>query len=327
MVWYVLFAAPQSPVSAVADNSSGLAHAPWIDPARQRHALPNGAAWGFLAPEPSSQDTILIHLATEVVLVGRDPGADLILPDERVSRYHAEIRWESDEAWVKDLGSLNGTRVNHIAVAGKMMARDGALLEFGDRCFRFVRAALRQSVVPGDGQGPSSALEVETRKTSGVSGLFGSSAPPLALVWRAGTASELEWVLLDPVTTVGRDASCAIVIPDDSVSRLHAHITRQPSGYYIVDVESSNGIFLNDKQVTSPQPLHSGDTVRLGEAIITVRDRKTGVVSMVDQTGNPQATRAEEVLEEIRPRGQKTTKPRFTPPLPPAELSGGHEGA
>lgn len=45
-------------------------------------------------------------------LVGRDPEADLVLPYDDVSRRHALIWREQGSAWIRDLGSSNGTAVS-----------------------------------------------------------------------------------------------------------------------------------------------------------------------------------------------------------------------
>lgn len=51
------------------------------------------------------------------VVVGRDPDVGLVLPFEQVSRRHAELFWDGDRLWVRDLDSRNGTRVNGTPVA------------------------------------------------------------------------------------------------------------------------------------------------------------------------------------------------------------------
>lgn len=59
--------------------------------------------------------------------VGRGPDADVRIHSDRVSRTHAEIRWDQDRFVVTDLGSTNGTLLNGLLVEG------GATLENRDR--------------------------------------------------------------------------------------------------------------------------------------------------------------------------------------------------
>jgi pSer/pThr/pTyr-binding forkhead associated (FHA) protein len=74
-------------------------------------------------------------LDEDVVTVGRDPGADILLDDTTVSRRHAIFKRIDGKFYLEDAGSLNGTYVNRDRVAN-------ALLKNGDEimigCFRLV---------------------------------------------------------------------------------------------------------------------------------------------------------------------------------------------
>jgi pSer/pThr/pTyr-binding forkhead associated (FHA) protein len=59
---------------------------------------------------PNAGSTFL--LAHEATTVGRDPGSAIFLDDITVSRKHAIFERRTDEWFVKDTGSLNGTYVN-----------------------------------------------------------------------------------------------------------------------------------------------------------------------------------------------------------------------
>ena len=54
------------------------------------------------------------------VRIGRLDGNALVIPDAEVSGHHALVRWDrQDAAWhVTDLGSLNGTVLNGVAISG-----------------------------------------------------------------------------------------------------------------------------------------------------------------------------------------------------------------
>ena len=61
---------------------------------------------------------------------------------------------------------------------------------------------------------------------------------------------------------VGRLFDCEIVLDHPSISREHARITRDKTGYYLEDLGSRNGTFLNGVSVKYPMPLHEGDVLR-----------------------------------------------------------------
>ena len=63
--------------------------------------------------------------------------------------------------------------------------------------------------------------------------------------------------------SVGRDASCDVVIAKQDVSRRHGMIRAGRDGYVLLDT-STNGVYLNDARVQTEVKLGRGDTVRFG---------------------------------------------------------------
>lgn len=314
MIWYVLFATPLDGPVVVGGKRRRAITPPLMNLARQRLAMPDGGAWGTLCPEPPDSWAGETPLRHELVLIGRDPLADLTLIDDRVSRYHAELRWEGGQAWLVDLDSLNGTRANRLAVVGRTLVRNGDILEFGSHRFRFASAVERAA-----GANPDTTvtpIDVETRKTAGMSGAFGAGGRPLAVEWTVAGEGH-RWVLTAPITTIGRDTSCSIALSDDSVSRLHAQITRQPSGYFIVDVESSNGILHNGAPVEGPQRISVGDTLQLGDVRLTVRDATPPEAAIVSAAEAPSSAVAN---SPAMGAGASPTEAN-SPASPPATLS------
>jgi len=66
---------------------------------------------------------------------------------------------------------------------------------------------------------------------------------------------------------VGRDESLAnLVIKDGYISRSHAAIFQEDGGFYVQDLNSKNGTFLNDERLAagerSSRPLQNGDRIR-----------------------------------------------------------------
>jgi len=73
-----------------------------------------------------------------------------------------------------------------------------------------------------------------------------------------------EFVLTEGSTaTIGRQAGNDICIPEQHVSRQHAVINYRDGIFMITDLGSANGTFVNDRQLTEPFPLASGDVIRL----------------------------------------------------------------
>ncbi len=74
---------------------------------------------------------VRFDLRPGMLTVGRATVCDLTLPDNTVSRQHAEIELEGDELKVRDLGSTNGTFINSEPVSGSAVIRAGGRLRFG----------------------------------------------------------------------------------------------------------------------------------------------------------------------------------------------------
>ncbi len=72
----------------------------------------------------------------ELLRIGRLDPLEIVLDDNSVSRYHAEVRF-TDRGWrVRDLGSTNGTRLNGVRLGnGQWPLRVRDLLQFGEVAF------------------------------------------------------------------------------------------------------------------------------------------------------------------------------------------------
>ena len=73
--------------------------------------------------------------------------------------------------------------------------------------------------------------------------------------------------LKEPVVRLGRDTSNPIQLCDTEVSRRHAELREENGGYVVVDLESSNGTFVNNQRVAQ-QALANGDRVLLGKTMM-----------------------------------------------------------
>ena len=72
-----------------------------------------------------------------------------------------------------------------------------------------------------------------------------------------------EYVVRPTGVTIGRDASCDVVVAQNEVSRRHAEIVPSDRGYMIHD-HSTNGVYVNGARVQQSQLLARSDVVRIG---------------------------------------------------------------
>jgi len=90
-------------------------------------------------------------LAREMTL-GRNPGNDIQIAEEKASRLHCRFRPENGKTVVEDLGSSNGTKVNGVKVQTKILD-DGDTIKIGAHTIVFRDADAELVLAPAKGQG------------------------------------------------------------------------------------------------------------------------------------------------------------------------------
>jgi FHA domain len=81
----------------------------------------------------------------------------------------------------------------------------------------------------------------------------------------AGEPAEGGSLGLDAITTLGRDVNNAIVVDDQFASSRHAVLTFRGRTWYVEDLNSTNGTFVNGSPVEGVVPLGYGDEVQIGQ--------------------------------------------------------------
>jgi len=84
-------------------------------------------------------------------------------------------------------------------------------------------------------------------------------------------------VLLNrPRLVIGRSEESDVFLPDTLLSRRHAEIEQRSDGFYLIDLGSTNGTFLNGARVTGEQRLRHGDLIAVGDSklVFSENDRE-----------------------------------------------------
>lgn len=338
MCWCVLLATP-APLAAGAPAVARAARAGLVSPAalddigRTLAVNADGQPWGLLTPVDSPPDETLprpITLTHRLTLIGRELDNDIVLDDERVSRRHAELRWDRGRVELADYGSLNGTLINQQAARGWRILRDGDLIDLGKRRYQFSAPATQLAQARG-----AESESMETRKTPSAHDAVARSRPllQLALLQGAENSRGAAWPLSAPMISIGRDPSCDITLADSSISRTHAQVTRQPAGYFIADLQSSNGARLNGQRLEGPAQIFAGDIIALGDCLLRCEELAAANASIspahdmshatadqsapqTPQTASRLPTGTPSFHMRIAPRwaGRKDSRPRLAPP-------------
>ncbi len=211
--------------------------------------------------------------------IGRDPEADIVVADARVSWQHAILEQQGNGWLLQDAGSTNGTfverqRIRQVAITGSCAVRfghpdDGPLLTcalIGAPALPDA-GAIRVQAATAAWQPDAPPVRIPSPEVAVVPVAPAAPTPPAA-PQRSGMDRSPSAVMSLPVQRlrIGRAADNDVVVSDLSVSRYHAELRRTSrGGFEIVDLDSHNGTYLNGQRVTVA-PVTETDLIAVGPA-------------------------------------------------------------
>jgi hypothetical protein len=99
----------------------------------------------------------------------------------------------------------------------------------------------------------------------GLDGVDHDTSAGMVLLIRSGGGREGEIIDLDiDVLTVGRSPHSDLFLDDVTVSRHHARVLRDEGGFWVEDLNSLNGTYVNRKRIEQ-QRLFDGDELQIGK--------------------------------------------------------------
>ncbi|MEQ8766116.1 MAG: FHA domain-containing protein [Planctomycetota bacterium] len=190
---------------------------------------------------------IELELTGEDVILGRSCEQIPLGSDPFLSKRHARLYFRDGLPWLVDLGSRNGTFLK-VRPERELLLISGDRLLLGQQLFRFERVSSHPHLPGG---------QEDTR-------VFGGSSRPgsaiLVNILEDGSDGSV-YMLDQPQTTIGRkDATITMV--DNRLSRSHAKIVLRNDEFYLVDLHSTNGTFVEIRQDVE---LGIGDGMRIGD--------------------------------------------------------------
>ncbi len=252
------------------------------------------------------RDEPLIHnCVEEAISVGRLEENTVQLLGRGVSREHARIISDGDNFYLVDLKSGNGTYLNgmRLAPGEKNLLRAGDIITIDTFDIRFHAEGGEPAEGAIEEITDSDILEVKLLKKV-LTALDKEMVPSIEVL--NGSAEGKKLFLTDELNefTVGRDPDCDFPINEYVISRTHAKIIKRWGGIAIRDLESKNGVFVNNRRVVE-EYLHDGDRIALGTIVFLFR--------------NPQEINIAH-LEDIKPKTMPAAvRPQEIPGLPAEE--------
>jgi pSer/pThr/pTyr-binding forkhead associated (FHA) protein len=70
---------------------------------------------------------------------------------------------------------------------------------------------------------------------------------------------------------IGRADHCTIRLSDDYASQVHARLSARNGAWMVEDLGSTNGTYLNERRLESPNEVRAGDRVRIGTKVLELR--------------------------------------------------------
>jgi pSer/pThr/pTyr-binding forkhead associated (FHA) protein len=250
-----------TPAPAVADRDPVTAHSE-----RQRSAQSTISArlLNVKTGEPFPLPT------TRRVVVGRDEKCDLVLPGDGVSRRHASISPVPGGYLLADESS-NGTIVNGARIGRTHILEHGDLLLLHDEELRFEvendGKGAKQSANGSRTAAPTAVLDLSRLRgelTPSEQRTAGRPSPTATLEIIRGPFTGAQFHIARPVAAIGRGEHSDVRIRDESVSTTHATLLRKGDTWYVVDLRSVNGTFVDGYRVAGERVIATGATLRVG---------------------------------------------------------------
>lgn len=107
--------------------------------------------------------------------------------------------------------------------------------------------------------------------------------PQARLLIHSPDGDEREVVLTSAIATIGKTPDNTVIIPGETISRKHAQIQQREGQYFIRDLGSRNGTFLNGNRLGEDElPLQEGDEIAIGRSGTMLRFLLEPIISFPD---------------------------------------------
>ncbi len=99
--------------------------------------------------------------------------------------------------------------------------------------------------------------------------ILSSPRPAANLVVKQGPQIGILFPVTANTIVLGREETCDIIIQDAEASRRHSRITWEDNDFFLSDMNSTNGTFINGMQIIAPTRLKPGDSIGVGQTLLT----------------------------------------------------------
>lgn len=257
--------------------------------------------------------------------IGRSKDNDLILEEPHISRHHAVIELIGNEIVITNISQKGKVLFEGENIEKQTLESPGAfeIPPFEITLISEPTAIKKFESKPGEPlfeEAPPSlaesfplTIEEEKQAPAGEETRISEIPPRAKIIVIQGTSPHEGYDLIGDEIIIGRDPDCDISLEDPKISREHAKITLKGLKFYIADCGSSNGTFVNHKQIVEEKELTSSDQIQLGDAVLQFAIFDEGAYSLIspakglspDITQSGAIPRWETEIPSYAPRSQK----------------------
>jgi len=245
-----------------------------------------------------SKTGLVVEIPERGATLGRERACDIVVAGQGVSRRHATIQPVGEGYLLTDQSS-NGTQVNGTKLTGPHSLRPGDAIMIGVTEFRWeAKAKERPRPMPKPGDATELVSSVQSRtpvvEVSVPLSAKPATAEPFASSPVLATLSNRslwrkEFRIERPVASIGRGDQNDVRIVHESVSASHATLVRKGDTWFVLDLGSSNGTFVDGLRVAGERELPAGSTLTLG----TVKLKFQPSIAKTGQGGTQHVGRGE----------------------------------
>ena len=92
----------------------------------------------------------------------------------------------------------------------------------------------------------------------------------MKLVYANGELTGRQLEIPNNEMIIGRESDCHLVLKDEGISRHHARLFYDAAYVVVEDLDSHNGVYVNDKRIANKQTLVEGDSLSIGEQVFRI---------------------------------------------------------
>jgi pSer/pThr/pTyr-binding forkhead associated (FHA) protein len=214
------------------------------------------------------EDKVIEKFITEKkrITIGRTPDNDIVLDNRGVSRRHAQIEFNENQALIIDNESLNGTFVNSRRVSEEVL-KDNDAIAIGKFTLVF-HAASEKGASPFEMDG---TMVLQTKKQRELlakdqrNKKLTSETGGSLLLGEAGADFD-QYSIDRSVVTIGKSSLANIKAKGFFLSGIQAKIVNEPEGFWIVNLGKKGKTRINGEEVER-YLLKNDDIIQVGKTV------------------------------------------------------------